>query len=255
MEARKTEPGNSVSAAITRGLGGKGNISDVDGCATRLRCSVHDPELVDEGILRSTGASGVLRKGKGVQIIYGPHVTVIKSELEDYLDREIEEVPEETEAGKTTGIVYLSSPITGQAAKLSTVPDEAFAQKMMGDGAAVTPEDPKVLAPEDGKVDFVFDTGHAMGFVTDSGVSLLIHVGIDTVKLNGKGFEVLVKSGQRVKKGEPLWNLDLDFLRSHAPSVITPVVCTELADNQRVRLLKKGKIRAGELLLAIETVE
>ena len=123
---------------------------------------------------------------------------------------------------------------------------------MMGDGAVVTPEDPYVRAPEDGEVAFVFDTKHAIGFVTDSGVSLLIHVGIDTVKLNGEGFEALVESGQTVKKGDPMLKLDLEYLKTHAPSVTSPVLCSELEENQRIRLLTDGPVKAGDPLFAIE---
>ena len=273
-EAQKTGEGEAgaedpVSEAITRGLGGKKNISDVDCCATRLRCTVKDASLVNDGVLKATGASGVVHKGNGVQVIYGPNVTVIKSNLEDYLETapdtlaEAEETPEileeeknsENTEKKVVGTVTISSPITGMAADLSTAPDEAFAQRMMGDGAVVTPEDPIVRAPEDGEVAFVFDTKHAVGFVTDSGISLLIHVGIDTVKLNGEGFEALVEGGQTVKKGDPMLKLDLDYLKAHAPSVTSPVLCTELEDNQRIRLLKEGPVKAGEALFEVEILE
>ena len=273
-EAQKTEEGaagaeDPVSEAITRGLGGKKNISDVDCCATRLRCTVKDASLVNDGVLKATGASGVVHKGNGVQVIYGPNVTVIKSNLEDYLETapdtlaEAEETPEileeeknsENTEKKVVGTVTISSPITGMAADLSSAPDEAFAQRMMGDGAVVTPEDPIVRAPEDGEVAFVFDTKHAVGFVTDSGISLLIHVGIDTVKLNGEGFEALVESGQTVKKGDPMLKLELDYLKAHAPSVTSPVLCTELEDNQRIRLLKEGPVKAGEALFEVEILE
>ena len=227
---------DAMSEAITKGLGGKKNISDVDCCATRLRCTVHDAARVSDGILKATGASGVVHKGNGVQVIYGPNVTVIKSNLEDYLEKapntyaEAENTPtpkeaeptQETKEQKVVDTITVCSPISGLAADLSTAPDEAFAEKMMGDGAVVTPEDPYVRAPEDGEVAFVFDTKHAIGFVTDSGVSLLIHVGIDTVKLNGEGFEALVESGQTVKK------------------------------NQRIRLLADGPVKAGDPLFAIE---
>ena len=260
---------DALSEMITRGLGGKKNIADVDCCATRLRCTVHEADRVSDGILKSTGASGVIHKGNGVQIIYGPNVTVIKSNLEDYLEKApdtyaeaeeavtetTEEQKQETEGQKVVETITISSPITGLAADLSTAPDEAFAQKMMGDGAVVTPEDPYVRAPEDGEVAFVFDTKHAIGFVTDSGISLLIHVGIDTVKLNGEGFEALVESGQTVKKGEPMLKLDLDYLKEHAPSVTSPVLCTELEDNQRIRLLKDGPVKAGEPLFEIEVLQ
>ena len=257
---------DAMSEAITKGLGGKKNISDVDCCATRLRCTVHDAAKVSDSILKATGASGVVHKGNGVQVIYGPNVTVIKSNLEDYLEKapntyaEAENTPtpkeaeptQETKEQKVVDTITVCSPISGLAADLSTAPDEAFAEKMMGDGAVVTPEDPYVRAPEDGEVAFVFDTKHAIGFVTDSGVSLLIHVGIDTVKLNGEGFEALVESGQTVKKGDPMLKLDLEYLKTHAPSVTSPVLCTELEENQRIRLLADGPVKAGDPLFAIE---
>ena len=250
-DARALQP-DPVSETIVRGLGGKDNISDVDCCATRLRCSVFDAKLVDDSLLKSTGASGVVHKGNGVQIIYGPHVTVIKSNLEDYLEKAPEEEKKQTKAARS---IIISSPMKGMASNLSTAPDEAFAEGMMGDGAVVTPADPIVRAPEDGEISFVFDTKHAIGFLTDSGISLLIHVGIDTVKLNGEGFEVYVENGQKVKKAEPMMKLDIDYLKENAPSLASPIVCTELEDNQKVRLLKEGEILAGEELFAIDIYE
>lgn len=267
-EVQASDSEDPVSEAITRGLGGKKNISDVDCCATRLRCTIHDASRVNDSILKATGASGVVHKGNGVQVIYGPNVTVIKSNLEDYLEKapdtyaETEEVGEtkqeetkntETEK-KVVKRIVISSPVTGMAADLGTAPDEAFAQKMMGDGAVVTPEEAFVCAPEDGEVAFVFDTKHAIGYMTDSGISLLIHVGIDTVKLNGEGFEVLVENGQKVKKGQPMLKLDLDYLKANAPSLATPVLCTELEDDQRIRLLKEGPVKAGEPLFEVEVL-
>ena len=257
-----------MSAAICRGLGGKKNISDVDCCATRLRCTVKKSELVNDAALKATGASGVVHKGNGVQIIYGPRVTVIKSELEDYLetapDEEVTAEPVTEEAiktaetggnGKVVKTITISSPMTGVAADLSTAPDEAFAGRMLGDGAVVTPEDAIVRAPEDGEVCFVFETKHAIGFRTDSDLGLLIHVGIDTVKLNGQGFQVYVENGQKVKKGDPLLKLDLAYIKENAPSLATPVLCTELEDNQKIRLLKSGAIEAGEALFAVDFYE
>ena len=260
-----------VSQDICNGLGGKKNISDVDCCATRLRCTVFKPELVNDTLLKSTGASGVVHKGNGVQIIYGPKVTVIKSNLEDYLEtapneeyhaNAAEKVHEEETSGdgtqktqKVIKTVMIASPITGIAAPLSDTPDEVFSNKMLGDGAAVTPVDNIVRAPEDGEVAFVFDTKHAIGFMTESGISLLIHVGIDTVKLDGKGFEVFVENGQKVKKGEPLMKLDLDYLKANAPSVMSPVICSEMEENQKVRLIKTGDIQAGDTLFAVDFYE
>ena len=267
-EVQASDSEDPVSEAITRGLGGKKNISDVDCCATRLRCTIHDASRVNDSILKATGASGVVHKGNGVQVIYGPNVTVIKSNLEDYLEKAPDTYAETEEAGETkqeetkntetekkvVKRIVISSPVTGMAADLGTAPDEAFAQKMMGDGAVVTPEEAFVCAPEDGEVAFVFDTKHAIGYMTDSGISLLIHVGIDTVKLNGEGFEVLVENGQKVKKGQPMLKLDLDYLKANAPSLATPVLCTELEDDQRIRLLKEGPVKAGEPLCEVEVL-
>lgn len=282
-----------ISENITRGLGGKRNISDVDCCATRLRCTVHNAKLINDSLLKSTGASGVIHKGNGVQIIYGPNVTVVKSNLEDYLENAPDEENtninsdteishsnmdnnnsnkennnskiyketdnnEKTESKKANEkstvaeTITISSPIGGRAAALSTAPDEAFAGKMMGDGAVVTPTDPVIRAPENGVVSFVFDTKHAIGFTTDSGISLLIHIGIDTVKLNGEGFDVFVSNGQTVRKGEPMIILNLNYLKENAPSLVSPVVCTELKDNHKIRLLKEGDIQSGEALFAVD---
>lgn len=277
-EAAQTSasPEDTLSETIMNGLGGKANIADVDCCATRLRVTVKDSSRVTDGILKSTGSSGVVHKGTGVQVIYGPRVTVIKSNLEDYLEKmpdtyyspeggnsagaSDEQTADKTPSGSDTDrkpvrTVIIGSPITGTCADLSTTPDDAFAGGMMGEGAAVTPTDPIVRAPEDGTIAFVFDTKHAIGFTTDSGIEMLIHVGIDTVKLGGQGFEVMVQNGQHVKKGDPMMKLDLDFLTSHAPSIVSPVLCTDLEDNQSVRLLKTGDVKAGDSILAVDYFE
>ena len=271
QKTSETGSKDAISEMITEGLGGKKNISDVDCCATRLRITVYDTERVNDEILKQTGSRGIVKKGQGVQIIYGPHVTVIKSNLEDYLETAPDTYAEtavlentETKTEETTvsenaenetkakSTIIISSPITGNADDLSAVPDEAFAGRMMGDGAAVTPTDAIITAPEDGEVAFVFDTKHAIGFETESGVELLIHVGVDTVSLNGEGFEVFVENGQKVKKGEPMMKINIPYLTEHAPSLCSPVLCTDLDDNQKIRLLAKGEIKAGEPLFAID---
>lgn len=293
--AAATTSADPVSELITRGLGGKKNIVDVDCCATRLRITVAEPERVRDELLKQTDSRGIVKKGQGVQVIYGPHVTVIKAKLEEYLETVPNEFAEDTvaeavngtagsangqkstaaqnqESGaenannaaqtsapakeekiRKTAIIY--SPVNGIAADLSTAPDEGFAGKMMGDGAVVTPTEGTVYAPADGEVEFIFDTKHAIGFQTDSGIPMLLHMGIDTVKLEGKGFEILVTEGQKVKKGEPMMKLDLEFLSANAPSITSPILDTEVEDNQRIRLLANGEIKAGEPLFAVETLE
>lgn len=237
---------DTVSAGICRGLGGKDNISDLDCCATRLRCTVKDPTLVDEAELKATGASGVIRSGNGVQIIYGPRVTVIKSSLEEYLESAETEQIDEIEIG---------SPLEGRMLPLDQVPDEAFASGAVGAGAAVIPSRPLVRAPEDGEVLFVFETGHALGYRTESGMSLLIHLGIDTVKLNGSGFDCLVREGQKLKKGDPMIRMDLEYLNTHAPSLASPVVCTELGEGWQANAAKAGEIGFGETLLVLKKTD
>lgn len=288
---------DAKSLSIMRGLGGRKNISDVDCCATRLRITVFDAAKVDDAALKATGAAGVVHKGTGVQVIYGPQVAVIKSNLAEFLEKISDaqaaalmaEPGSDTATGADTGngaggstgtatgadtgidaggstetgsaaaqgrlvkctVIY--SPMTGTAAPLSECPDEAFAQKMMGDGAVVTPEDAIVAAPADGTVSMIFDTKHAIGFTTDEDLEMLIHCGIDTVKLNGEGFTVLVEADQHVSKGTPLLKLDLEYLKAHAPSVATPVLCPELEDNQQIHLLAAGAVKLGDPLYAVET--
>lgn len=290
---------NELSIAICKGLGGKDNISDVDCCATRLRCTVFNADLVNDSVLRMTGASGVVHKGNGVQIIYGPKVTVIKSDFEEFLESDLADtIGKETEAlrenhkdsirennendtiernkngtmesnenngngitRKETSItsggkkILVLSPITGFADKIENVPDEAFASKMMGDGAVVTPRAPIVKAPVDGEVTFVFDSKHAIGIKDSNGLNYIIHVGIDTVKLGGKGFDVFVRAGDKVKYGDTLMKLDLEYLKKNAPSIVSPVLCTDMNNRMTIKLLKEGAVQAGEELFEIEISE
>lgn len=260
------------SAAIARGLGGKKNIVSVDCCATRLRCTVSDSALVDEKLLKATGAVGVVKKGQGVQVIYGPQVTVIKSNLESYLENASEEETEpeksqtvtenvtenkkavadktadaavdavetkeskEEKTGEPTEVHELYSPFKGTLKPITEAPDEAFASKAMGDGYLVMPEDGSVVAPEDGEVMFVFPSKHAIGMKTADGTEYLLHIGVDTVKLDGKGFEVFVSDGQKVKKGEKLMEFDPAFIRENAVSDACIVIFTGLTEGQQLKL-------------------
>ena len=261
---------DKISAMICKGLGGKKNISDVDCCATRLRCTVYKSDLVDENLLKSTGASGVIRKGEGVQIIYGPKVTVIKSNLEDYLltapnieetkntpisNTEVKEKDNKKETKENSNfkeIAKFSSPVKGIATLIEETPDEAFAGKMMGDGIMIMPEESTVFAPCDGEVLFVFPSKHAVGIKTTDGFEILIHIGINTVELNGEGFEAFVETGDKVKKGDKLISFDIEYIKDKVPSMDTPFIFTALNENQRVKLIKKGEVNALEDVLIIE---
>ena len=234
---------DTLSMDIARGLGGKRNITSVDCCATRLRCSVETPSLVDEKLLKATGAVGVIKKGQGIQVIYGPNVTVIKSNLEQYLaDAPDEALEEDTESGQEKHIIC--SPFNGKAASITEAPDQAFSSKAMGDGYMVTPEDGQVLAPEDGEVLFVFPSKHAIGLKTGDGMEYLLHIGVDTVKLDGKGFETFVTDGQKVKKGQKLMEFDLEYIKANAASEACMAVFTGLTEGREIHMVKTGEVRA-----------
>ncbi len=261
QEDTSSNEADATSALIARALGSKHNITSVDCCATRLRCSVADSSLVDEKMLKATGAVGVVIKGTGVQVIYGPKVTVIKSNLETYLetapDIEPELAPPEKEAAEpapasstptvaVTGTEkhLLCSPFNGTAHPISEAPDQAFASKMMGDGYFVYPADGTVVAPADGEVMFVFDTKHAIGMKSSNGTEYLLHIGVDTVALGGKGFEVFVENGQTVKKGDKLMHFDAKFIKENATSDACLVVFTGLTEGQEIHMEKTGTVKA-----------
>ena len=252
---------DAKSAAIAKGLGSKRNITSVDCCATRLRCSVADSSLVNEKLLKATGAVGVIVKGTGVQVLYGPQVAVIKSNLETYLETAPEVEPEddapaaapveehpaaaETAAAAPAGEHHtLCSPVTGTVHPITEAPDEAFASKMMGDGFFIYPSKGEVLAPADGEVVFVFDTKHAIGMKSADGTEYLLHIGVDTVALGGKGFNVFVKAGQQVKKGDKLMEFDIDYIRANATSDACLVIFTGLPEGTSVEMTATGEVKA-----------
>ena len=248
----------ALSAMIAKGLGGADNISDVDCCATRLRVTVKNADQVDENVLKQSGAAGVIKKGKGVQVIYGPRVSVIKSDLEEYLQNpiEVEETPvqavvEESvkEEKKEIKEIFVA-PMKGEAKLINETPDPTFAQKMMGDGIVIFPADGNVYSPCDATIQFVFDTKHAIGLTSSEGIDILIHAGIDTVKLGGKGFNVLVENGQKVEKGAKLMEIDLQYIQENAPSDAVPLVFTNLGD-YHLELLKLGNVNAGDEIIRV----
>ena len=253
---------DAKSAAIARGLGSKRNITSVDCCATRLRCSVADSSLVNEKLLKATGAVGVIVKGTGVQVIYGPQVAVIKSNLETYLQTAPDVEPDASPAAPMTSSEEaapakapnapaaspaahaLFAPVAGEVHPIEEAPDEAFASKMMGDGYFVYPTEETVYAPADGEVVFVFDTKHAIGMKADDGTEYLLHIGVDTVALGGKGFEVFVENGQKVKKGDRLMTFDDAYIKEHAKSDACLVIFTGLGEGRAVNLSKTGTAKA-----------
>ncbi len=151
----------------------------------------------------------------------------------------------------TKNEIKIYSPMKGEIVAIENVPDETFADKVMGDGVAVLPDDSIVRAPEAGTISFVAETKHAFGISTKSGLELLIHIGIDTVKLDGKGFELLVEEEQEVKAGDPIIKMDLEYLKANAPSIISPVICTELEDEDELKIVAKGKVDFKDVLFTV----
>ena len=244
--------GAEVSALITAGLGGKANIEDVDCCATRLRCTIKDPEKVQEALLKQSGSRGVILKGKGIQVIYGPQVAVLKTNLEAFLqtsaaDQVSSQVSSQVSAGEE-----IKSPMNGTVIPLSEVPDAVFSSEMLGKGFGVEPSEGKAYAPVDGEVTTVFDTKHAIGLMSKHGVELLIHIGMDTVKLNGKGFDVKVKTGDQVKAGDLLAEFDMDLIKGEGYPVTTAVVVTNTDDCEEISEVRTGAATKDTEVLTVK---
>ncbi len=248
---------------ILEAMGGKENIDHLDACITRLRVSVNDVKAVDKNRLKKLGAAGVLEVGNNIQAIFGPKSDTIKSQMQDIIrgksprkietnaDEEVRQQIEEVNPDVLRNEEALQnetfvSPIKGELKDITEVPDQVFSGKMMGDGFAILPTEGTIVSPVKGKIVNVFPTKHAIGIESDAGREILIHVGIDTVKLEGKGFESLIKEGDRVEAGQALLKVDLDFISKNAPSIITPIVFTNLKEGQRVVIEKQGEVNLKE---------
>ncbi|HDI3807472.1 TPA: PTS transporter subunit IIABC [Staphylococcus aureus] len=235
-----TASATELPYAVLEAMGGKANIKHLDACITRLRVEVNDKSKVDVPGLKDLGASGVLEVGNNMQAIFGPKSDQIKHEMQQIMNGQVVENPTTMEDDKDETVVVaedksatselshiVHAPLTGEVTPLSEVPDQVFSEKMMGDGIAIKPSQGEVRAPFNGKIQMIFPTKHAIGLVSDSGLELLIHIGLDTVKLNGEGFTLHVEESQEVKQGDLLINFDLDYIRNHAKSDITPIIVTQ----------------------------
>ncbi len=233
-------------------MGGKDNVKHLDACITRLRVEVLDKAKVDVNALKELGATGVLEVGNNMQAIFGPKSDQIKHDMALIMKGEITSpsqttVSEEDEAVHIDGSrsVTIVAPCDGEVIPLSEVPDQVFSGGMMGDGVGFIPRQSEIVAPFHGKVKALFPTKHAIGIESTDGVELLIHIGIDTVKLNGEGFESFVKVGDEVAEGQLLMKVDLEYLQQHAPSIVTPMIVTNLGERQieveDVKEVEKGQ--------------
>lgn len=252
--------GDVTSALILRGLGGKANISDVDCCATRLRVTVKNPVHVSEALLKQSGASGVIKKGDGVQVIYGPRVSVIRSSLEDFMDSPDAERTDEIIAYGSrdsepstllSDSITLTAPMAGKVVPLSEVPDEVFSGKMLGDGIAIDPSEGKLYAPCDGTVENVADTGHAVNIRGENGSEILLHIGIDTVKLEGRYFTVHVMNGQEVKRSDLLISFDVEAIKKEGYSPISPMIICNTDAYAEIKSLAEGTVNTGRDILRL----
>ena len=250
-----------VSALIVEGLGGADNLSDVDCCATRLRCTVKDAALVRQDVLKASGASGVICKGNGVQVVYGPKVAVIKAKLEDYLENAPKTpaaaaapAPAAAPAAPAAAAkdTVLAACLTGTVVPLAEVKDEAFASGALGDGIAIEPAVGELVAPADGEISSTFDTHHAVGMTTVDGAELLMHIGIDTVKLGGKHFTYLVNEGDKVRKGQPLIRFDIEAIKAEGYPVTTPLIVCNTDEYAAVTPKASGTVKQGDALLELK---
>jgi N-acetylglucosamine PTS system EIICBA or EIICB component len=239
-----------LPANILEAFGGKENILVLGACITRLRIEVKDKANVDKDRLKQLGAAGVMEVGNNVQAIFGTRSDQLRGQMEAVMaGRTVvvakEEAPK-AEAFKTEEKSAFVSPIQGELKSITEVPDQVFSGKLMGDGFAILPTDGTVVSPVNGEVVNIFPTKHALGLVAEDGTEVLIHFGIDTVKLKGEGFESFVAQGDKVTQGQPLIKVDLAYVGANAPSLMTPVVFTNLKEGQEVVINKPGLVALNE---------
>ena len=259
-ESKVAEASQAVN--IINLLGGRANIVDVDACMTRLRVTVKDAEKVGtEEQWKSEGAMGLVMKGQGVQAIYGPKADVLKSDIQDLLDSgEVipETLPSQMASSQKDAVVYkgvteeVYSVADGQVIELEQVKDPVFAQKMMGDGFAVEPANGNIVSPVSGTVSSIFPTKHALGLVTEAGLEVLVHIGLDTVSLEGKPFTVRVAEGQQVAAGDLLVTADLGAIQAAGRETTTVVVFTNGDAIKSVKLEQTGSLAANTAVAKVE---
>ena len=260
----KTDNGETATESLARryigAVGGSANLTSIDACITRLRLNVNDSAQVNEGVAKRLGASGVIRLNKqSVQIIVGTQAESIASAMKKVLTKgpvaaaatssapvEPDIKPQAVLNSEKRVIATLLAPVTGEVVALDDVPDEAFASKAVGDGLAIKPSDKWVVAPIDGTLVKIFNTNHAFCLETDNGVEIVVHMGLDTVALEGKGFTRLAEEGATVAAGQPVLEMDLEFLNANARSMVSPVVVSNSDDFAGLTLLARGQVVAGE---------
>jgi len=256
VSSDKEQDVSALARQYIAAIGGSDNLTGIDACITRLRLSVKDSSLVNEGLAKRLGASGVIRLNKtSVQIIVGFVAEKIANAMKTtgpVAAAEASAAPVAQAAAKPQAvpnavtIAELVSPVTGDVVALEQVPDEAFASKAVGDGVAVKPTDKTVVSPAAGTIVKIFNTNHAFCLETEKGAEIVVHMGIDTVALNGQGFTRLVEEGAEVTAGQPILEMDLDYLNANARSMISPVVCSNIDDFSGLVIKADGHVVAGQ---------
>ncbi|MBI6874969.1 glucose-specific PTS transporter subunit IIBC [Clostridium aciditolerans] len=251
-ETSTANVGNAeLPAAILKALGGKENITNLDACITRLRVSVNDIKNVDKAELKKLGAAGVMEVGNNIQAIFGGKSDQLKSQIKDIMAGKTPVIAENTTVEKEVAVTKSAdntfvAPIDGKILSITEVPDEVFSQKMMGDGFAIEPANGEVVSPVNGTITTLFPTKHAIGITADNGREILVHFGIDTVNLQGEGIEALVQQGDKVQAGQQLLKVDLAQVRGKVPSVITPIIFTNLAEGETVSVKVGEQVKRGQ---------
>ncbi|SHJ98354.1 PTS system D-glucose-specific IIA component, Glc family (TC 4.A.1.1.9)/PTS system D-glucose-specific IIB component, Glc family (TC 4.A.1.1.9)/PTS system D-glucose-specific IIC component, Glc family (TC 4.A.1.1.9) [Clostridium cavendishii DSM 21758] len=251
--------GGELPVKVLEALGGKENLENLDACITRLRVIVKDNSKVDKAELKKLGAAGVMEVGNNIQAIFGPKSDTLKTQIKDVISGKVIETTKNREHlevnieenKKSVKIRVIQCPIIGKVIPLEEVPDKVFAEKMMGDGFAIEPKDNFVYSPVDGVISILFPTKHAIGITTDDGLELLIHVGMDTVSLNGEGFTTFINQGDKVKAGDKLLKVEFQTIKDKVPSIITPIVFTNLEESQKLTIKTGEKISKKEIVAEI----
>lgn len=239
------------SQLIIRGLGGRDNFSDLDCCITRLRVTINDNSRLNEGLLKQSGAAAVVTQGNSIQIIYGPKASSIRAKLDEYLLNvpiEYDEYKEEIVYNQSC--IELGNVVDGEVMPIESSCDQIFSHKLMGDGVVIKPSNGLVVSPCDGVVTMIYPSKHAIGIKMDNGCELLLHFGIDTVNLNGNGFEILVKLNQKLNKGDLILNADLEYIRENATSDQVILVITKIESELKI-VKSYGEMKRGVTILKI----
>ena len=247
-------PASSLAADVLQALGGKNNLTNLDACITRLRVSVKNSSEVNKDRLKTLGASGVMVIGDNLQIIFGPKSDILKTQIQDIIAGKgvinAAIIPEEIKQQAATSTISDSinaflAPLDGKIIAITQVPDQVFSQKIVGDGFAIEPSNGEIVSPVDGVVTSVLESKHAVGITADSGLEMIVHFGIDTVHLKGEGFTLFVNQGDSIKAGQSLFKADLKVIKDKVPSMITPIVFTNLAG--KLIVVEEGKtVKRGE---------